>query len=289
MSFSPSPSPSPSISYTGNATSTDPSTSTSSCFDGRCLPEWFPLCLGSVLLVGGLILSLAGYRFFRQTLLILGGAAAGIPVWILSWDHGNALFSNISSDGLLGFGIGVGSLSGLLGAFFCWRFFRVGVFMIGALLGVLIALILNLAVFVHLVPAAQANTPFIAGGVILGAGFGALALRFMRPTVIISTSTIGAYAAIRSIGLFVGNYPNEFNLAAQLEAGQSLSMQVYGYLAGIAVLAIIGTIVQIRFTAPKVKEGEKDENEIAFDEAESDFGKLGFNHTHNMYTTVYHH
>ena len=264
MSFPPSPS------FTALPS---PSDAGSACFDGRCLPEWFPICFGAILLVGGLILSLVGYRYFRHTLLILGAAAAGLPTWLLVWDHSGSIFVGITPDGEMGAGIAAGLLVGALSAFLCWRFFRVGVFLIGALLGVLIALILNLAVFVHMVPAAQANMPFIAGGVILGGAMGALALRFMRPTVILSTAAVGAYAAIRAVGLFVGNYPDEFNLASQLVAGKTLSIQVYGYLAGVGLLTVIGVIVQVRFTSPKVKDGSKDDNEIAFDDAEADFGE----------------
>jgi hypothetical protein len=219
------------------------------------------------------MLSLSGYRFFRPTLLVLGACAAGLPVWILTWDHAGDAFTNVTADGALGLGCAAGAVTGILGGLLCWRFFRVGVFTIGALLGVLIALVLNIAVFVHLVPAAQANTPFIAGGVLLGGAFGALALRFMKPSVIVSTSAVGAYAAIRSVGLFVGNYPNEFDLENRIQSGQTLTTEIYGYLAGMAVLAIVGAFVQIRFTAPKVKSGEKDANEIAFDDAEDDFGE----------------
>ena len=262
ISLSPSPSPSP---------SPPPAAAGAGCFDGRCVPAWFNLCLGVVLLAGGLVLAVAGYRFFRPTLLLLGALAAGLPVWVLVWDHAPAAFASISADGALGLGGGAGAFAGALSAALCWRFFRVGVFVIGAALGVLLALVLNLAVFVHLVPPAQADAPFIGGGVVLGGVFGALALRFMRPTMIAATAAIGAYACIRGVSLFAGGFPDELGLVTQLESGARLSVAVYGYLGGMGALALVGAAVQVRFTAPRVRAGEKDENEIAFDEAEDDF------------------
>jgi hypothetical protein len=70
----------------------------------------------------------------------------------------------------------------------------------------------------------------------IGGGFGALALRFMRPTVIAATAALGGYSAVRAVGSFVGNYPDEFRLVAQLENGAKLPTTTYGYLAGAGAI-----------------------------------------------------
>lgn len=43
---------------------------------------------------------------------------------------------------------------------------------------------------------------------------------------------------------------------------------VYGYLAGMAVLAIIGVVVQCMYTSKKAKPGEKDEWEQTVESSE---------------------
>jgi MFS family permease len=261
-SLSPSPSPSPSPA---------PSPAQSSCFDGRCLPDWFPTLLGAFLLVGGLVETFAGYRFFKHTLVLLGAVALGGPVWVLTWDHIGALIQGVTADGALGAGGAAGAVAGLIGALLCWRFFRVGVFVIGALLGVLIADVLNLAVFVHLpIPASQLQAPFIASAVVLGGAFGAVALRWLRPSMIAATSALGGYAAIRGISFFAGSFPNELDLESEVLNGETLPWQTYAYLSAAGVLALLGVFVQTRFTAPRVKDGEKDENEQALEDADLD-------------------
>lgn len=231
-----------------------------STIDGHALPTWFGFVFNITLICIGLMEVVAGYRFFRYTLMLLGAIAGGVPVFLLTWD-------NIQGPNAFWFGVGTGAMAGLIAAvasFFLWK---VGVFLIGAALGVVIALVLNVTVLYKLSPA-DANLPLEIGGVVLGLAFGGLALKFMRTTVVVSTAVVGAYAFVRGVGHFAGGYPsNEFDVEQELQNGQvNLPYTVYIYFAAWCILWMLGIAVQFLVTAKKVGSG-KDENEKQFDEA----------------------
>ncbi len=208
---------------------------------------------------------LAGYRLFRYTLVIVGAGFAGIPCWIFTWDHIQSVGGGISASTAVIVGGVAGGVGGLLGGVLCWKVWKVGVFVIGAALGIVIAMVLHITVFCHL---GQGNTPLIAAGVLLGLAFGALSLRFMRKAMVVSTSVLGAYATLRGVSLFVpGSFTDELTVASEVAAGTPLPVAMYGYLGGMAALAVAGVLVQFLLTAVKpAKDGEKDEFEEEFEE-----------------------
>lgn len=270
-----SPPPTTSPTFTTLPTpSSSPSPSPGPSFDGHPLPSWFSLVAAIVLLVGGLWVCFFGYRYFRHTLSVMGATAAGVTVWLLTYDHiadgipalqGNA-------NAVLGISVATGFLAGVLGGVGCWFLKKVGVFVIGGGLGVLLSYVLNVTWFARLNLGSQANTPLIVSAVVLGLSFGAIALRFMRITVIISTSTIGAFGTLAGVGQFAGSFPG-LDIASQVQNGQQLSAAAYGYIAGICCLAIVGVIVQLCVTGRRKAKGVKDAAEIEFDEAD-DLGLL---------------
>lgn len=236
--------------------------STGPSIDGHDLPSWFSTVASAALIGVGLVEVVAGYRLFRPTLFMLGSLLAGVPVFLLTWDH-------IVDPNAMWIGVGLGIAAGLLGGTICYFLYKVGVFAVGGALGVVIALVLNMTVLYKLSPG-NANLPFIVGAVILGLGFGGLALYFMRITVIMSTSIVGGYAAIRGIGYFGGNYPsNEFDIEQQFVNGQTnLPWQIYAYFAGWVAIWSVGIGVQLLVTAKKANADEKDQFEKDFEAAE---------------------
>jgi hypothetical protein len=230
--------------------------------DGHPLPVWFSVVFNGILIgVGGMEVA-AGYKLFKPTLMLMGGIAAGVPVFLLTWD-------NITDANAFWFGCGTGGMAALIAAvasFFLWR---VGVFLIGAALGVTIALVLNVTLLYKFVPS-NPQLPLEVGGVLLGLGLGMLALRFMRPTVIVATSFIGAYAVIRGIGHFAGGYPsNEFDIGEEVASGQLVfSWTIYVYFAAWVVLAFVGVAVQLLVTSKAAANGEKDAQEKEYDAAD---------------------
>ena len=208
-----------------------------------------------------MIQTFLGYKLFRVSLFLAGFLAAGLGVFYPAWQ-------NISDANGIWYALALGGMAGLLvGGVGAWQP-RIGVFLVGAALGVVIAFALNAAVLYKL-SLGNPLIPLIVAAIVLGLGLGGLATIMMRTVVIVSTSVVGAYAAIRGVGHYAGNFPDEFELAKQIEEGNgSLSPVVYGYLAGIAVLAAIGVGVQFFVTARKASTDEKDEWELEYEQAE---------------------
>jgi len=234
-----------------------PSNGTSISIDGHTLPAVFQTVAYGALMAVGLGEVAAGYRLFRATLFILGGASGGIPTFLLAWDH-------ISDPNAVWIACGLGVMAALLSGVASYFLYKLGVFLCGAALGVVVALIVNMAVLYKLVPGS--NVPLIVLAVALGLVFGALGFRYMRLTMVASTSAVGAYAFIRSVGFFAGHYPgNEFDIATELQNGETnLPWQIYAYFASWAALVVIGLAVQLLFTARRRAGEDEDDNERAF-------------------------
>jgi hypothetical protein len=209
-------------------------------------------------------MTFVGYKLLKPALILTGVAATGIPAFLFAWNYApdSSTFSltAASLSGVFG---------GVLGGVLCWRLFKVGVFIMGASLGVIVAMLLHILVFARFL-SAYGNTPLIVAAVLLGLGLGALGLRFMRKTMVVATSTLGAYAAIRGVSLFVpGSFLSELTLARRIQAGETLPQAMDGYLGGIAALALAGMLVQFLVTARKVgKDDAKDELEEELEESE---------------------
>ena len=233
-------------------------------FYGVPLPPWFSIFLASITLFFGLGMTFVGYKLLKPALILTGVAATGIPAFLFAWNYApdSSTFSltAASLSGVFG---------GVLGGVLCWRLFKVGVFVMGGSLGVIISLLLHLLVFVRFL-AAAGNTPLIVAAVLLGLATGALALRFMRVLMILSTSTLGAYAAIRGVSLFIpGSFLAELTLAKRIQAGETLPVAMDGYLGGVGALALLGMLVQFLVTARRTSKGdEKDELELELEESE---------------------
>jgi hypothetical protein len=110
----------------------------------------------------------------------------------------------------------------------------------------------------------------IVACVVLGIVTGVLALWMMRVTMIVATAVVGSYAVIKGIQYYAmgDQFVNDFDLVSNLSAGGSVDPSIYGYFAGMLVLAAIGIFVQLKWTGKKKEEGEKDEWEQEFDDAE---------------------
>lgn len=206
-----------------------------------------------------------GYKFFRFTLFFLGFLTVGTTIFVLAWDH-------INDPNSMWYGLAMGALGGLLVGLVGALIPRIGVFLVGAALGVVVALILNTTVLYRLYPA-NPNVTLGVSGAVLGLAIGGAATLMMRTVVVISTSFVGSYCTIRGIGYFAGNYPaDEWALRDQIANGATLPVEIYAYFAGMMVLGVIGCVAQFMFTAKKRRGDEKDEWEEAYDD--SDFSLM---------------
>jgi uncharacterized membrane protein HdeD (DUF308 family) len=72
-----------------------------------------------------------------------------------------------------------------------------------------------------------------------------LAYRYDRHIQVYVTAFMGAYAFVRGISMFAGNFPNEITTFTSIIAGTfTLSSYFYIYMGSFVVLFLIGVIVQ---------------------------------------------
>jgi uncharacterized membrane protein YfcA len=82
----------------------------------------------------------------------------------------------------------------------------------------------------------------------VGVGLGAfLVYKLQKELLIGLTAVIGGYTIIRGISMIAGGFINEFDMMAQMKSGTfELPNTFYAYLAGFIVMAVAGTLTQIK-------------------------------------------
>jgi Domain of unknown function (DUF4203) len=179
------------------------------------------IALGAIGL--GLVQCFFGHRIFRVILGLTGFFLGGLL--------GGYVTQSLTQSQLLAI---VGALTGgLIGAGLMAGLYVVGVFLIGALFGAMVALAL-----------------FSVGGssppgwivFILALVAGVLAAVLQKPMIVISTSFGGAWWAVSGLAAITGSIAAE-NLREMLGGLAGMSA---GWLIGWFILGIVGLIVQYR-------------------------------------------
>ncbi|MBP7461388.1 MAG: DUF4203 domain-containing protein [Candidatus Delongbacteria bacterium] len=179
-----------------------------------------------LVLAFGILMMIAGYRFFKLIIGIsgfLGGFGMGVLLAI-KLGHSETLY-------LLMFGI----LLGILVSVVAVVIYFVGVFIMGAMLG--FALAFNLTAWISL--------PHANGLAMVAAiAFGILAIVFQRSMIIVASSAVGAWWSAVSLGNLMGWVTS--SRYAVLMFPRSLSLIFSSPLiVGVAVIGlIIGLTVQ---------------------------------------------
>lgn len=83
---------------------------------------------------------------------------------------------------------------------------------------------------------------------VLGTIFGVLSICIWRHVVILGTSFLGSYLAIRSLSIMIGYYPNELTLDKQIKYGEidEVGYEFYIYFIFLIVLSALGMMLQFR-------------------------------------------
>lgn len=180
-----------------------------------------------------------GYRIFRVLLGIIGfvaGAAGGLAIV-------QALIAErvITTSGPLLYQILGVLIGGALGAVLLIFVYFIGIFLLGALMGLLIGTYAAQAL------SAGDDVTLIAGIVLALVG-GVLALIIQRVIIIIATSISGAYSIVWGLALLVSPRTATRMLSGQAEMVESAPVLL---LVGWVVLAIAGMVVQFAVTGKK--------------------------------------
>lgn len=127
-------------------------------------------------------------------------------------------------------------LGGALLGFFALRALNLGMFLVGAALGVVLASALKTTLIAQIYPQ-DPRLAFIVAAVTFGLIFGLLALFLQKQMLIFSTAYAGACACVFGIGHFAGHFPTTDDLT-EIETGKFTPW----ILMYIGLAALIGTV-----------------------------------------------
>jgi Domain of unknown function (DUF4203) len=195
---------------------------------------------GFTLLIG-IVECFFGYRMLKIILGITGFIVIG---WLCA-GFVNEIFGNHPVIALI-----AGLIGGVIGSAMMVGFFVFGVFILGAILGLITGQDISTIIL------GSVNPLIVIPLVIIG---GIAAIIMYKSMIIISTSFIGAYLIGFSIGKFIGLQNTIFRFhhfnGLRETGGQSLIMLLFCILVGIA-----GIIVQNKYTTTSAKPGQYEES-----------------------------
>ena len=194
------------------------------------LPASFQTPAAVILLIGGLLACFAGYRIFR---IVLG---------IYGFIGGALLASNIVGTENTMVMIGAAIAGGLIGALILIAAYFIGVALIGAGLGAVVA---------NLIWAAIGGEPHIAIVIVLAIAGALAALALQRYVIIVATAFGGAQTVVVGAAALMGN-----RMASEVAAKAVYSVYPLNPMPGTVidaaaafVLGIAGLAVQLLVTA----------------------------------------
>jgi hypothetical protein len=139
-------------------------------------------------------------------------------------------------------------VGGGLSGFAAVKMLAVGMFAVGATLGVAASAALKAVLWSRVFPASP-HAGFVLGSCVLGLTFGVVALTLRKQMLILSTAYAGAFAMFFGIGHFAGHFPTLQKLD-QVERGMFDPWAVL-YLALTAVFGTAGMFAQLHLTRDK--------------------------------------
>lgn len=235
---------------------------TSSAIDqAQAILSNYTSVLHGVAIPAGLAVTFFGYFLLTPVLFIaafiIGGGASFIVVSTILSDFAPAPSSDddgsgdaqLTSPTSAWVSIGAMLFGGALFGFIAMRALPLGMFAIGAALGVIFSTTLRTTLLPALFPD-DPHTAFIITAVVLGLLLGLLALAFQKHMLIFSTAFGGALAAVFGIAHFTGHVPSVQQLQ-QLEQGQLADGWVFLYFAAALLLGLAGMAVQFRLGRDK--------------------------------------
>jgi len=191
------------------------------------LEKYERFAVGSLIPLG-IVSSLFGYFLLLPVLaltgLFLGGAVACVITYHATKNSSLVAWACVSSA----------VLAGTLSAIIAVKLVRVGVFLLGAALGLAVGYALR-----HGLPPSISDVYVYALTAVFSVGLGVLSLRFQRSMLVVTTSFSGSFAVVYGAAYFQGH------VDALVALGDRRSLQLaWAYLAAFVVLGAITALAQ---------------------------------------------
>ncbi|KAL2080955.1 hypothetical protein ACEWY4_022808 [Coilia grayii] len=205
--------------------------------------EIVPSVVSSMCCLFGIIYCFFGYRCFKAVMFLTGLMFGSVIIFMLCYKE-RVLDTQLSVEASVGIGLGIGTLCGLV----TMLVRSVGLFMVGLLLGLLVAL----ASLVVLEEFYQPRTMWLPLGVLLGSGmlFAVLTLQWQRCFVTLSTATFGAAVITVTVDYFVEMLSLVRHVYERVKLAPRHICWFTWVIMGVwPTLALLGVLIQWKVTA----------------------------------------
>ncbi|XP_077071388.1 transmembrane protein 198 [Siphateles boraxobius] len=206
--------------------------------------EVVPSVVCSMCCLFGIIYCFFGYRCFKAVMFLTGLMFGSIVIFMLCYKE-RVMDTQLSVEASVGIGLGIGTLCGLV----TMLVRSVGLFMVGLLLGLLVALasLVVLEEFYH------PRTVWLPLGVLLGSGmlFAVLTLQWQRCFTTISTAVFGSAVVTVTVDYFVELFALTRYIFERVKVDPPRPVCWFTWVVmGVwPVLALLGVLIQWKVTA----------------------------------------
>ncbi|XP_036424644.1 transmembrane protein 198-B [Colossoma macropomum] len=206
--------------------------------------EVVPSVVCSMCCLFGIIYCFFGYRCFKAVMFLTGLMFGSIIIFMLCYKE-RVMDTQLSVEASVGIGLGIGTLCGLV----TMLVRSVGLFMVGLLLGLLVALasLVVLEEFYH------PRTVWLPLGVLLGSGmlFAVLTLQWQRCFTTLSTAVFGSAVVTVTVDYFVELFALTRYIYERVKVAPARPVCWYTWVVmGVwPVLAVLGVLIQWKVTA----------------------------------------
>ncbi|XP_077369939.1 transmembrane protein 198 [Festucalex cinctus] len=212
--------------------------------DGRY--KVVPSVVCSMCCLFGVIYCFFGYRCFKAVMFLTGLMFGSVVIFTLCYKE-RVLDTQLSAEASAGIGLGIGALCGLV----TMLVRSVGLFMVGLLLGLLVAVatLVGMEELSHSPP----RSVWVPLGVLLGLGmlFAVLTLQWQRVFTTLSTAVFGAAVITVALDYFVELFALVLYVYERMKAapGKPVCWLTWVVLGVWPALTLLGVVVQWKVTA----------------------------------------
>ncbi|XP_010775968.1 transmembrane protein 198-B-like [Notothenia coriiceps] len=205
-----------------------------------------PSVICSMCCLFGIIYCFFGYRCFKAVMFLTGLMFGSVVIFMLCYKE-RVLDTQLSMEASVGIGLGIGTLCGLV----TMLVRSVGLFMVGLLLGLLVAV--ATLVGMEELSDSPPRSVWVPLGVLLGLGmlFAVLALQWQRLFTTFSTAMFGAAVITVAVDYFVELFALVLYMYERLKAapGKPVCWVTWVVLGVWPALTLLGVMVQWKVTA----------------------------------------
>ncbi|XP_071766757.1 transmembrane protein 198 [Centroberyx gerrardi] len=205
-----------------------------------------PSVVCSMCCLFGIIYCFFGYRCFKAVMFLTGLMFGSVVIFMLCYKE-RVLDTQLSVEASVGIGLGIGTLCGLV----TMLVRSVGLFMVGLLLGLLVAV--ATLVGMEELSDSPPRSVWVPLGVLLGLGmlFAVLTLQWQRLFTTLSTAVFGAAVITVALDYFVELFALVLYVYERVKAapGKPVCWLTWVVLGVWPALALLGVLVQWKVTA----------------------------------------